>query len=88
MSRDYDIGYDGEEPIDGVMCYHLKLTPRRDLGKFRLRDLWIGESGFETRQAIVQGNFTAGPGPRLAWRIHFALQEGLTYIADESALAP
>jgi hypothetical protein len=86
VQRDYDIAYAGMAAVDGAPCYHLRLSPRRDPGVFRLRELWIDESGFATRQALVQGNFTEGPGPRLRWLIHFTTVDGLTYIGDETAL--
>jgi len=86
VQRDYDIAYAGVAAVDGVPCYHLQLSPRRDPGVFRLRELWIDESGFATRQALIQGNFTEGPGPRLRWLIRFTTVDGLTYIGDETAL--
>jgi hypothetical protein len=86
--RDYNIAYAGLDTIDGVACYHLRLTPRRDPARFRLRDLWIDDASFVTHQAQVQGNFTAGPGPTLPWLIRFSVQGDLMYLSSETALAP
>lgn len=86
VHRDYDIRYDGTAVVDGATCYHLDLTPRRDPNAFRLRQLWIDESAYTTRQALIQGNFTKGPGPKLPWLIHFTTRDDLMYITDETAL--
>ena len=40
---------------------------------------------YATRQALVQGNFTAGPSPTLAWMIRFAQHDGALYIQSEVA---
>lgn len=88
VRRDYDIAYGGVEPLDGTACYHLTLTPRRDPAHFRLRGLWIDEQSYATRQALVQGNFTAGPGPTLPWLIRFAQIDNATYVTREDALQP
>lgn len=88
VRRDYDVVYTGVEAVDGTSCYHLTLTPRRDPARFRLRGLWIGEQSYATRQALVQGNFTAGPGPALPWLIHFAEIDNATYVTREDAVHP
>lgn len=86
VQRDYDISYAGVADVDGVPCYYLQLSPRRNPGVFRLRELWVDQDGFATRQALIQGNFKEGPGPRLRWLIHFTTVDGLMYISDEAAL--
>jgi hypothetical protein len=88
VRRDYDIRFEGIDTVDGDACYHLALSPLRDPAAFRLRQLWIDESAYTTRQALVQGNFTEGPGPKIPWLIRFAVRDGLMYIADETALTP
>lgn len=88
VRRDYDIAYGGVEPIEGSACFRLTLTPRRDPSHFRLRELWIDAQSYATRQALVQGNFTAGPAPALPWLIHFAEIDNATYITREDALRP
>ena len=72
--------------MDGTSCYHLELTPRRDPDVFRLRQLWIDQNAYATRQALIQGNFTQGPGPKLPWLIHFMTRDDLMYITDETAV--
>ncbi len=86
--RDYDIRYDGLQTLEGVACYHLALTPLRDPAHLRLRELWIDTQTFATRQARVQGNFTAGPSPTLAWTIRFTGHDGALYIQSEDAAQP
>lgn len=86
--RDYAIRYDGVQTVSGIACYHLALTPLRDPAQLRLRELWIDTRNFATRQARLQGNFTAGPGPTLAWNISFAEHGGALYIQSEDAAQP
>ena len=86
--REYAIRYEGATEIDGAPCYHLALEPLRDPSSYRLRELWIDERTFATRRARVQGNFTAGVGPTLPWRIDFAVDRDVMYVSDERALAP
>ncbi|HKU68881.1 MAG TPA: hypothetical protein VJP85_13995 [Candidatus Baltobacteraceae bacterium] len=88
VRRDYDIRYAGTGSIDGTACYRLQLAPRREPAVFRLRELWIDAHDFTTRQAIVQGNFTAGPSPALPWRIRFAVVGTAMYVEDETAMEP
>jgi hypothetical protein len=88
VHRDYNVRFDGIEPIDGVACYRLKLTPRGSPAVYRLREVWIEPSAGTTRQALLQGNFTEGPAPALPWLVHFALLDGAMYIRSESALQP
>jgi hypothetical protein len=85
---DYNVRFAGTQTIDGAPCDVLELTPRGDPTLLRLRKLWIDEQTFATRQALLQGNFTAGPGPRLPWLVHFAQHDNLTYIEEEDALTP
>jgi hypothetical protein len=88
VRRDYDVQYDGIETIDGATCYRLRLIPRREPSVYRLRQLWIDASTFTTRQALVQGNFTAGPGPTLPWVIRFTVIDGAMCVASETAMRP
>lgn len=88
VERDYDIRYGGIDTIGAAACYHLQLSPRREPSRFRLRQLWIDAQTYATREAAVQGNFTAGPGPTLPWLIRFAISGNLMYIQDESAMTP
>ncbi|HEY9180731.1 MAG TPA: hypothetical protein VIO32_08415 [Candidatus Baltobacteraceae bacterium] len=84
VRRDYAVRYDGEETIDGAPCYVLALRPLRKPDVFRLRRLWIDEITFATHEALLQGNFTEGPGPSLPWLVRFMQIGGATYIRDES----
>lgn len=88
VRRDYNVSYNGEETVDGAPCYVLTLAPLRKPEVYRLRELWIDELTFQTHQALLQGNFTEGPGPSLPWRVRFTEIEGATYIEDETARAP
>jgi hypothetical protein len=86
--RDYDIRYLDDAAIGGKPCYHLQLTPLRDPSKYRLREIWLAEDTYAPQQALIQGNFTAGPSPRLPWMIHFTTTGSVTYVASETAQSP
>lgn len=87
-SRDYDIRFAGDSTIGGTPCYDLQLRPLHNPGKYRLRELWIAQATYAPLQALIQGNFTEGPSPRLPWLIHFVTANGVTYISDEAAQSP
>lgn len=86
VPRDYDLTYAGMDTVDGAACYHLRLTPRHDPDKLRLRELWIDPDGYVPRQALIQGNFTEGPGPKMPWLISFMRTGNAVYIAQERAV--
>jgi hypothetical protein len=84
-TRDYTIRLDGTQNIDGHDCYHLLLAPRRDPQRLRLRELWVDQQTYQTRQLLTAGNFT---GSSAQWLVSFAEIDGAMYIASESAQAP
>lgn len=88
VARNYAVTYDGEDEVDGAPCYVISLTPLRKPAFFRLRKLWVDELTFETHQALLQGNFTQGPGPSLPWLVRFTQVDGATYIKDETSTKP
>lgn len=83
--RHYTITDAGEQIVGGVPCYHLLLHPTADPRKYRLRELWVDTSDYQTRQLISSGNFT---GSNVPWLITFANFDGAEVIASETALAP
>lgn len=88
IHRGYTITYVGEERVNGHLCYHLKLMPRRSNrspAHNRLRDLWIGEKTFTTWMMRVSANFTAGAPSGTPWTIRFRVVDGARYIASETA---
>lgn len=86
--RIYTISLIGEESVEGHQCYHLTLRPLHDPGRYRLRDLWIDERSGATWRLQEALNFVDGPGTTVAWTVSFANEDGVQYIAQESANAP
>lgn len=76
------------EMLDGGKTYHLGLTPVRDPGRFRLREMWITAGTFITQRILTAGNFAGGPYTGVPWLIEFAQAGGAPYISREIALAP
>ncbi|HEY3677036.1 MAG TPA: hypothetical protein VGK84_13695 [Candidatus Tumulicola sp.] len=87
-NRAYDISLTGEETMAGIPAYHLRLAPLRSPAINRLRDLWIDETTFSVLQAKLQGNFSNAPMTEVPWTVTFATAGGLTYIKNETTLAP
>ncbi len=85
FSRRYTIEFAGIETLNGVQCYHLKLTPNYDPQKLRLRELWVETHTYDTVQLVSAGNFAASKVP---WLITFDDVNGAQYISSETALAP
>lgn len=86
--REYVISLAGEDSIEGHNCYHLKLQPVRDGGKYRLRDVWVDEATFATERLNESINFVNGPGTSVPWTVNFTDINGLHYVRDERADAP
>jgi hypothetical protein len=83
--HDYNIGYAGEETVDGTEAYHLTLRPFRVDGRYRLRDVWVEKGSYATVRARTALNFVDGPGTQVPWTIDFADVGGARYIAQEAA---
>ncbi len=86
-SRDYSVALVDSSAIEGLTCYHLRLTPLRKPKANRLRELWIGTTDYLPRRAIVAGNFTLAPFVDVPWTIDFSVVGGAPFIRDESANA-
>jgi hypothetical protein len=70
--------------VDDVATYHLKLTPLRRPKDNRLRELWVDESDYLPRRAVIAGNFTIAPLVDVPWTVDFSIVNGAPYIARES----
>ncbi len=81
--RKYAIALVGVESYGDHHDYHLTLTPLRDPGVNRLRDLWVDTSTYATDKLVSQGNFTTPSLERTPWTVTFADVAGVRYIADE-----
>jgi len=86
--RAYFVKILGDEPIRGRMCYHLALTPLRDPGRYRIRDLWIDKENDETLRARIAMNFVDGPGTLVPWIIDFIHIDGGEYVSSEMSEEP
>lgn len=88
VDRAYDITNLGTETLDGFYVYHLRLQPRRDPTKYRLRELWIDAYTFQVVKLVTQGNFTGAPMNAVPWEVTFQDIGGAMYIESETARAP
>jgi hypothetical protein len=84
----YDITLVGTEPLGGLDAYHLRLQPRHDPGKYRLRDLWVDVYSYNVLKLVTQGNFTGAPMNAVPWEVTFQDIGGAMYIDTEKALEP
>jgi hypothetical protein len=87
QTHDYDVTLVDEPLVDGTPTYHLRLKALRKPHDNRLRELWIGQSDYLPRRAVVAGDFTIAPLVDVPWTIDFGVTAGCPYIADEKAQA-
>jgi hypothetical protein len=80
----YDVSYVGEVKIGDVACWHLRLKPRLNPGRYRVRDLYIDESNDQTLRMRTEGNFTI-KNLGCYWDIDYAQIDGHWYIVKETA---
>lgn len=88
VDRAYDVTLVGTEPLGGFYAYHLRLRPRHDPAKYRLRDLWVDVYTYAVLRLTIQGNFTESPMDAVPWVVTFQHLDGATYIDTEQAEAP
>ena len=79
-SRDYAIALAGNERLGDVDTYHLTLTPLRDPHLYRLRDLWIDTTSYQTVQLAVQGLFSGKPYDDARWIVSYVKLDGRYYV--------
>ena len=84
-ARDYAVKLVDTPVVDEVKCYHLALAPLRKPKDNRLRELWVGESDYLPRKAVVAGNFTPAPLVDVPWTIDFSVAGATPFIRRESA---
>lgn len=87
-AQPYDITLVGAQAVDGFTAYHLRLHPRQDPERYRLRELWIDTDSFAVLKLVTQGNFTGPPMNAVPWEVTFQEVGGETYIDTEKADAP
>ena len=86
--RDYEAALVGDGDLDGVDTYHLRLTPRRDPQRNRLREIWVETASYLPVRIISSANFQAGPATRVSWQIDYRDVDGCRLIDEERALGP
>lgn len=87
-ARTYDVRIVGEEPIDGNACWHLTLVPLGNPGRYRLRDLWVDESSYQTRRLVTDGNFTGKETGSGKWTVTYAQLRDAWYLDTEISQGP
>jgi hypothetical protein len=88
QARNYAARLVGEESVDGTTCWHLRLRPLGNPGKYRLRDLWVEESSYQTIRLRTYGNFTAKETGSGLWTVAYALVGGSWYLTSEISNGP
>jgi len=83
VRRIYDVRLAGEETIDGSACWHLTLKPLGNPGTYRLRDLWVDEATYQTRQLVTDGNFTGKETGSGRWTVSYAHSGDAWYLSRE-----
>ena len=56
----YNVAFDGEETVGGVLCYRLKLKPLRDPDRYPLRQLWVEKKTDQIRRLTYEWDFGDG----------------------------
>jgi hypothetical protein len=84
----YAVKLIGIDSIDSRPAYHLALTPTSDAKQFRLREMWVDRSTFETRRIRTDGNFTDRPSLDVSWLITFQTLNHVQYLRQEESEAP
>jgi hypothetical protein len=84
-SRDYDVRLVGEESLRYGDAYHLTLTPLRDPGSNRLRDLWIDKTSSATLQLNTQGIFNGQPYDNVLWTVSYVPLDSRWYVQQVRA---
>jgi hypothetical protein len=88
VARVYDVRLAGEERIDGYPCFHLTLAPLGNPGRYRLRDLWVDETNYQTRQLVTDGNFTSKETGSGKWTVSYKQSGDAWYLSDEISQDP
>jgi hypothetical protein len=73
------------EMLDDGKTYHLGLTPLRDPGKNRLREMWVTAQTFITQKILIAQNFSRKPFTDVPWLVTFTQIDGGPYIVEERA---
>jgi len=88
VRRTYDVRLGGEATVDGSPCWHLTLTPLGNPGTYRLRDLWVDEASYQTRQLVTDGNFTGKETGSGRWTVAYAQAGDRWFLAREVSNEP
>lgn len=88
VARTYDVRLAGEEEVDGKPCWHLTLLPLGNPGTYRVRDLWVDESSYQTRRLVTHGNFTGKQTASSDWTVSYVQSGDSWYLSSESSKEP
>lgn len=84
---DYTITLSGVERRGAHADYHLRLQPRHDPNRLRLRDVWVDAQTFATHEVIASGNFEQSATTKVLWTVTFDSVGGHQYIESETAMS-
>jgi len=88
VARKYDVRLADDESVDGYPCWHLKLTPLGNPGTYRLRDLWVDKSSYQTRRLVTDGNFTGKETGSGRWTVSYVQDGDAWYLSTEISEQP
>jgi hypothetical protein len=88
VSRKYDVRLVHDEDVDGYPCWHLTLTPLGNPGTYRVRDLWVDKSSYQTRLLVTDGNFTGKETRSGRWTVSYAQDGTSWYLSREISEQP
>jgi len=86
--RHYVVTLAGEEAVDGNPCYHLSLRPLGNPGTYRVRDLWVDETSYQTRKLVTDGNFTSKDAGSGRWTVTYSQSGDSWYLSAEVSDGP
>jgi hypothetical protein len=87
VAQDYDATLIGTESLNGASVYHLKLVPRVDPDRHRIRALYVDTATFEPRRIAIEVQAAAGPvHSRPTVTVDFTPVDG-TWVIAHAAMA-
>ena len=82
-ARNYEVYLVSIEMVRGEACNHLRLRPRIDPRRFRIRDIWMAQSDDLPIQIRTFGNFTNSRLTNSSWLTTYRRDGHSLFILDE-----
>jgi hypothetical protein len=88
VARKYDVRLAADEDVDGYPCWHLTLAPLGNPGTYRVRDLWVDKTSYQTRRLVTEGNFTGKETGSGRWTVSYVQNGSAWYLSTEMSERP